>query len=171
MKGEAALSIQWNIPDSAPSRGLANGRSFQCGWFSEADWFSPKLFHPHARNCKADRFSVNSAMVANSSRCVAGDIYPHRLRHSLPSSMALQDNQQEEGVKDCGEQQFGWTNGCYSSDLPVTQRKRKPSSCKIGILSFLISSSVSVPYGSSMWMSHGGSAITTANFPKIDTSK
>lgn len=29
--------------------------------------------------------------------------------------------------------------------LPVTQRKRKPSSCRIGMLSFLISSSVSVP--------------------------
>lgn len=55
--------------------------------------------------------------------------------------------------------------------LPVTQRKRKPSSCRIGMLSFLISSSVSVPYGSSMWMSHGGSAITTANFPRMDTSR
>lgn len=60
--------------------------------------------------------------------------------------------------------------GCFVY-LPVTQRKRKPSSCKAGMLSFLISSSVSVPYGSSMWMSQGGSAITTENFPRMDMSR
>lgn len=30
------------------------------------------------------------------SECAAGDTYPQRLRHSLPSSMALQDEKSEK---------------------------------------------------------------------------
>ena len=55
--------------------------------------------------------------------------------------------------------------------LPVTQRNMNPSSCIHGKASRLISSSCIVPYGSSMWMSHGGSAIITAHLPSTFMSK
>jgi hypothetical protein len=59
------------------------------------------------------------------------------------------------------------TNGILT-DLPVTHRNMYPSSCNTGILSRLISSSDIVPYGSSIWISQGGSAIMTANLPSTD---
>ena len=51
-----------------------------------------------------------------------------------------------------------------------TQRKMYPSSCNDGIFSCLISSSAIVPYGNSIWISHGGSAIITENLPRTDMS-
>jgi len=55
--------------------------------------------------------------------------------------------------------------------LPVTHKKMNPSSWRMGTFSRRISSSDMVPYGSSIWMSHGGSAITTANLPSTDMLK
>lgn len=55
----------------------------------------------------------------------------------------------------------------YTTYRPVTQRNIYPSSCRQGMSIFLISSSDIVPYGSSMWMSHGGSAMITANLPRM----
>lgn len=40
----------FRVPGSAPSRGSASVPSGPSGWFSEAGWFWPKWFHPHARS-------------------------------------------------------------------------------------------------------------------------
>lgn len=69
-------------------------------------------------------------------------VYPHLVRQSLASSIAR----------------------------PVTQRNMKPASLSFSISSCFISSSRMVPYGKSMWISHGGSAWITSYFPKTDRS-
>lgn len=87
-----------SLPDSAPSRGSTSDPSGLCEWFAAAGWFSPKWFHQRAHSWENTTRKRWGGEKYGGNRTNSNTTYPHRLRHSRPSSMALWEDTKGQHV-------------------------------------------------------------------------